>query len=246
MAGRTLYWPKDAAWWRRGRIVKLGREFGPTGPAVIDHLMCDARTQGPIKGHDGSVRSDFASLSMLCFVGDDALVAEIVARATELGLLDDFEDFGGGMFECRMSGWLQDVERPLAAERKRSQRGAPSPPKTPVVPECPPKSPEVTREVEVEGERDNPPLNPPQGETKSGDDLFGTAFPQRPVSGRTRDKDRYDELVNEWLRAHVEVVGHLDRTTFMHGVGLCVGAPATAENVVAALERWESSLENAA
>lgn len=119
MAGRTLYWPKDAAWWRRGRIVKLGREFGPAGPAVIDHLMCDARTQGPIKGHDGSVRSDFASLSMLCFVGDDALVAKIVARATELGVLDDFEDFGDGMFECRMSGWLQDVERPLARSQGR-------------------------------------------------------------------------------------------------------------------------------
>lgn len=102
---------------------------------------------------------------------------------------------------------------------------------------------EVEVEVEVE---EHPPLNPPQGENHSGDDLVGTAFPERPVSGRTRDKDRYDDLVNEWLRAHVEVVGHLDRTTFMHGVGLCVGVPATAENVVAVLERWEASLGDAA
>lgn len=239
MAGRTLYWPKDSAWWRRGRIVKLGREFGPAGPAVIDHLMCDARTQGPIRGHDGSVRSDFASLSLLCFVNDDELVGKIVARAVELGVLDEFDDLGGGAFECRMSGWHQDVERPLNTERQRSKRNR----KSPDVPGCTPESPDVTREVEGDREEERPPLNPPQGENQDSVDLRGSEFPPSSPSNRTRDRDNARALQDDWIRAHIDLVGDLDRTTLSWAVSACVGAgvPATAENVARAATRWEDA-----
>ena len=41
--GRTVWWRKDAAWWHRERIVVLGEEFGPAGPAVIDWLSSRQR-----------------------------------------------------------------------------------------------------------------------------------------------------------------------------------------------------------
>ena len=118
MSGRTTWWAKDAAWWRRGRIVKLGREFGPAGPAVIDVLMGEAKQQGPSKGHDGSVKADVASLSMCAFIDDDALVQAIVEKAAQIGLLDDFEDLGDGLFTCRMSGWQLEQEIGVAAIRR--------------------------------------------------------------------------------------------------------------------------------
>lgn len=157
MSGRTTWWAKDAAWWRRGRIVKLGREFGPAGPAVIDVLMGEAKQQGPSKGHDGSVKADVASLSMCAFIDDDALVQAIVEKAAQIGLLDDFEDLGDGLFTCRMSGWRSDVEMPLAAATKAAQRagGNPKPARmSPDVPGCPPMSPDVPRDVDVDGDVD--------------------------------------------------------------------------------------------
>lgn len=152
MAGRTRYWPKDTAWWRRGRIVRLGREFGAAGPAVIDHLICEARDQGPLKNHDGGVKSDYATLSYGCFVNDDDMVKLIIERAVEIGVLDEFVAGKHGTFECRVSGWNADVNRELANERKREERAVPKDSESLSVPQCPPMSPEVTREVEVEGE----------------------------------------------------------------------------------------------
>lgn len=165
MSGRTTWWAKDAAWWRRGRVMRLGREFGVAGPAVLDYLMGEAKSQGPTKGHDGSVKADVAAISIACFIDDDELVERIVSKAVELGALDDFEDHGDGMFTCRMSGWKSDVEKPLAATKKAAQRagqGVPgSPPESPGVPECPPVSEPVPLDVDVEGEGDvDKPLPP--------------------------------------------------------------------------------------
>lgn len=182
MSGRTTWWAKDAAWWRRGRVMRLGREFGVAGPAVLDYLMGEAKSQGPTKGHDGSVKADVAAISIACFIDDDELVERIVSKAVELGALDDYEDHGDGMFTCRMSGWKSDVEKPLAAAKKAAQRasqGDPdSPPESPDVPECPPVPEPVPLDVDVEGEGDvdNPlPPNPnvePDDSTVIARELF--------------------------------------------------------------------------
>lgn len=246
MAGRTLYWPKDAAWWRRGRIVKLGREFGPAGPAVIDHLMCDARTQGPIKGHDGSVKSDYSSLALLCFINDDDLVAKIVERAVALGVLDDFEEDANGTFECRMSGWNQDVERPLNSERQARKRT----PKQPDVPQSTPEYPNVTREVEVDGEVEiTPPVVPLTGDEPAMTDLVGSVIPRKPGGGRQRDKDEYARQLAAWVAAHSETLRDphtgraMDETTLLFVVEHVLGRspenpPATANNIATGFAMW--------
>jgi hypothetical protein len=63
-AGRTSWWPKDAAWHRRELIVELGEEFGAEGPAVIDVLCAWAQEQRS-RGSSaaGSARSPAKPLS---------------------------------------------------------------------------------------------------------------------------------------------------------------------------------------
>ena len=120
-AGRTTWWPKDAAWHRRERIVELGEAFGAAGPNVVDVLCAWAQEQRA----SGSVRGGFRSLAREAFV-DVADVRAIVERAAELGALDDLEiedvTAGHGRFVCRVSGWQSDQERGRAAFRKQAQR----------------------------------------------------------------------------------------------------------------------------
>lgn len=126
--GRTVWWPKDAAWWRREHVVALGEEFGPAGPAVFDWLTCEAKAQndgGRLKaGVRSCARGSFAELDV---------VAAVLERAAALGALDDFE-LAEGRFTARISGWEKDNERGRAAFRKAQQRDRarhdPSPPVT--------------------------------------------------------------------------------------------------------------------
>lgn len=114
--GRTVWWPKDAAWWRREWVVTLGEEFGPAGPAVVDWLTCEAKAQ-----HDGGrVKAGIRSCARGAFV-DVATVGAVLTRAAELGALDDYDD-ADGRFTARISGWEQDNERGRAAFRKARQR----------------------------------------------------------------------------------------------------------------------------
>lgn len=114
--GRTVWWPKDAAWWRREWVVALGEEFGPAGPAVVDWLTCEAKAQ-----HDGGrVKAGIRSCARGAFV-DVETVGAVLARAAALGALDDLEH-ADGRFTARISGWEQDNERGRAAFRKARQR----------------------------------------------------------------------------------------------------------------------------
>lgn len=114
--GRTVWWPKDAAWWRREWVVALGEEFGPAGPAVVDWLTCEAKAQ-----HDGGrVKAGLRSCARGAFV-DVETVGAVLARAAALGALDDYEH-ADGRFTARISGWEQDNERGRAAFRKSRQR----------------------------------------------------------------------------------------------------------------------------
>ena len=114
--GRTVWWPKDAAWWRREHVVALGEEFGPAGPAVVDWLTCEAKAQND----GGWVKAGVRSCARGAFVDVD-VVGAVLARAAALGALDDYE-LAGGRVSARISGWAQDNERGRAAFRKAQQR----------------------------------------------------------------------------------------------------------------------------
>ncbi|MDO8187231.1 hypothetical protein Q5424_09285 [Conexibacter sp. JD483] len=114
--GRTVWWPKDSAWWRREHVVELGEEFGPAGPAVLDWLTCEAKAQND----GGRVKAGLRSCARGAFVEAD-LVDRVLLRAAALGALDDYVR-ADGRFTARISGWEQDNERGRAAFRKARQR----------------------------------------------------------------------------------------------------------------------------
>lgn len=114
--GRTNWWAKDAAWWRRELVVALGMEFGAEGPAVIDWLSCEAKAQND----GGTVKAGYRTTARGSFV-DLERVRAIVSRSVTLSLLDDFAE-DGDRFTCRISGWQRDQERGKAAARKAASR----------------------------------------------------------------------------------------------------------------------------
>jgi hypothetical protein len=117
--GRTYWWCKDSAWYRRELIVILGMEFGAAGPAVIDWLSCEAKSQNDA----GRVKSGPTAIAHGAFV-DLVTVGHVLSRAVELKLLDDFEE-RDGRFTCRVSGFQADQDRGRAALRQavRRERG---------------------------------------------------------------------------------------------------------------------------
>jgi hypothetical protein len=123
--GRTVWWSKDAAWWRRERIVELAEEFGAEGPAVIDWLSCEAKAEN----HGGRVRTGFRSMTRGAFISSVELTRTIVLRAAEIGLLDDIEE-RGPEFSCRVVRWREDqaagcaaASGDIRAERENSAPG---------------------------------------------------------------------------------------------------------------------------
>jgi SOS response regulatory protein OraA/RecX len=114
--GRTVWWAKDSAWWRRELIVELGEEFGAAGPAVIDWLACEAKAQND----SGCVKAGRKTVARGCFV-EVATVSNVLSRSVTLGLLEDFKE-DGSRFTCRISGWLADNERASAAARQSRKR----------------------------------------------------------------------------------------------------------------------------
>lgn len=161
MSGRTFWFPKDAAWWRRSRVVELGQAHGPAGPAVIDWLTCEAKVQNPAKGGDGTVKAGYASIAHGVFT-DIETVRDVIKTAVEIGVLDDFEE-AGRTFTARISGWNEDIERPLAAHRKAIQRVQETPEDTGgQTATTPALSPEVPRS-HVTGQESNTPPTPPRG-----------------------------------------------------------------------------------
>jgi hypothetical protein len=115
--GRTVWWAKDAAWWRREYIVALGEEFGPLGPAIVDWLAGEAKAQNDA----GRVKTGYRSLARGCFADDLVTVRHAVSRAVALGALDDLVE-DGERFTCRISGWKSEQDRALAARRKAESR----------------------------------------------------------------------------------------------------------------------------
>lgn len=168
-----MWWPKDSGWWRREHIVELGEEFGPTGPAVMDWLSCEAKAQND----RGYVKAGYRACARGCFA-ELVTVRHVVSSAVALGALDDFEDLEG-RFKCRVSGWAKDNERGKAAMRQAAARAARNGPTEPNPPDDPPDEYDVTqrdvsrpgttrhdpsRQVPKRtGELTTPPLSPPRG-----------------------------------------------------------------------------------
>jgi hypothetical protein len=115
-SGRTVWRAKDAAWWRRERVVELGQEFGAAGPAVLDWLEGEAKAQND----GGRVKTGFRALAHGVFTSHDEARA-IVARAIEIGALDDFEEQGRG-FIVRVSGFTHDQTLGRDAMKKAATR----------------------------------------------------------------------------------------------------------------------------
>jgi hypothetical protein len=117
-AGRTTWWPKDAAWHRRELIIELGEEFEAAGPFVIDVLSAWAQEQRAA----GVVRGGFKTLAREAFV-TPSYALSIISRAAEIGALDDLKlDEDGRRFTCRISGWDADQARGRAAVRMAQKR----------------------------------------------------------------------------------------------------------------------------
>lgn len=117
-AGRTSWWPKDAAWHRRELLIELGEEFGAEGPHLIDVLSAWAQEQGAT----GEVKGGWRGLARESFVALERC-KEIVSRSVTLGVLDDFEaSEDGRRFTLRVSGWSADARRGRAAWRQANKR----------------------------------------------------------------------------------------------------------------------------
>jgi hypothetical protein len=118
--GRTYWWSKDAAWWRRERVVALGQEFGAAGPAALDYLSCEAKMQND----GGQVKAGWRVLARDAFAESPERAQDIVERAVEIGALDDLVELPHGLFTCRVSGWRHDQDLAQGAERSRRARRA--------------------------------------------------------------------------------------------------------------------------
>lgn len=188
--GRTTWWPKDAAWHRRERIVALGEEFGSAGPNVMDVLSAWAQEQRA----GGNVRGGFRILAREAFV-DTAEARRIVERAAAIGALDDLDvTVSHGQFVCRVSGWSADQERGRAAVRKADSRSG--------------------SHGESRSDHQSQSGNPDPGETESRSVTPGTqpdptrpnqeteTPPTPPEGGRERDRQRYEEQITAWAEHH--------------------------------------------
>jgi hypothetical protein len=118
--GRTVWQAQDAAWWRRERIVELGEEFGPAGPAVANWLECEAKAQND----GGRVKAGYRAIARGAFLPGGPEDAErIVSYAVEIGFLKEFEE-GTRTFTASISAYKADQARAFSAARKAAQRAA--------------------------------------------------------------------------------------------------------------------------
>jgi hypothetical protein len=184
--GRTVWLAKDAAWWRRARIIELGEEFGSDGPAVIDWLSCEAKAQND----GGWVKTGQRAVSRGCFV-DPVTVGRVLSTAVTLGLLDEFKS-SGSVFTCRISGWKDDQEKVLAAARKAAQRAR-------AADETPAK-PAKDNAGQDETQRDESRSVPPRPEKSlTGQDRTVEEPPLPPQGGRARDLRVYEQELGAWV-----------------------------------------------
>jgi hypothetical protein len=184
-AGRTSWWPKDAAWHRRELIVELGEEFGAEA-LIVDVLCSWAQEQRAT----GDVRGGFRTLARETFVTASHALS-ILQRAAEIGVLDDLElDPDGRRFTCRVSGWRSDAERGRAAVRQATRRNQDL------------DSPEQT--VTDRDESGSVTLTTPHNQTVEKKESVGSARATSPLAATVSE---VEAVLSQCPRLHVDRVG---------------------------------------
>lgn len=116
--GRTIWQAQDCAWWSRERVVELGEEFGPAGPAVANWIECQAKLQNS----GGLVKAGYRSIARGAFLHGGAEEARrIVHFAVSIGFLKNLDE-GAHTFTARVSAYAGDQRTGGATLRKQAQR----------------------------------------------------------------------------------------------------------------------------
>lgn len=106
-SGRTIWQAQDCSWWLRERVVELGEEFGPAGPAVANWLECQAKLQNA----SGKVKAGYRAIARGAFLHGGAEEAERVVRfAVAIGFLTNLEE-GSRTFVATVSAYRSDQSR---------------------------------------------------------------------------------------------------------------------------------------
>lgn len=211
--GRTVWWAKDAAWWRRDGVLELLDDIGVVGPAIVDWLACEAKAQNAAGAVKSSYRAVAKGLNL-----ELSTVCPLVSRCVQVGLLDDFEE-SGSKFTCRISGWKYEQDKAIAAAKKARQRAGsqvssggqtdPCPDASPSVPTGPQMSP--TGQDRTGQVKNNPPT--PQG---------GIQIPDPPVGKRGRDLEAYDSQIRA---VAVELLTDVEADDAYYAVKGALGVP---------------------
>lgn len=118
--GRTYWWAKDAAWYRREHQSAIALSHGPIGLSALDWLCCHAKELNDA----GRVKSGYSAIAL--GIGAPHCLPEITSAiqyAATIGALDDFEEHEDGMrFRCRISGWEADQSRAANSFRQARHR----------------------------------------------------------------------------------------------------------------------------
>lgn len=235
--GRTVWLAKDSGWWRREAVIEMLGEVGPTGPAVVDWLACEAKAQN----QGGMVKTGYRVIAHSLFI-DLVTVRPIVSLGVRVGLLDDWQE-DGRTFTCRISGWKSEQERALAASRKARQRAAaqeesPAPglfSRTDAAagshgvsrlvtprPKMSPTGQDRTEEL--------PPVAPQGGPLD---------IPVRPASRRKRELDAYHARVEEYALSLLPSADPKEAVSVVRGaLGRCRSTDAVLEHV----RQWRPEL----
>jgi hypothetical protein len=214
-AGRTSWWPCDAAEHDREANVELGDEFGAVGPLTMRVLKDLAQAQGGQKNVNGIVRTGFRSLSRKTFATTIAEQRAVIEFAGNNGALDDLViDDDGRRFTARISGWKDDQARGRETIRKAAGRAAQAdrdqsgPAGTDPAPEGP-----------VPAERDNAPAMSQRNGTAppavpAPRDVSGSVPltredqteeelpPLPPQGGRDRDRVAFEDQMAAWTQRY--------------------------------------------
>lgn len=122
--GRTVWHAQDCLWWSRERVVELGEEFGPAGPAVANWLECQAKLQNS----GGLVKSGYRAITRGVFLqGGVDEARSVVEFAVSIGFLKEFVP-ASRTFVARVSAYTADQARGRDTLSKADRRAEKPPP----------------------------------------------------------------------------------------------------------------------
>jgi hypothetical protein len=116
MSGRTFWLKKDAGWWERGAVRRARKEFGPTGPAVMDWLECAAKRQnagGQVKADPMVIAEDIGA--------EEVTVCHVLSHLVQKTWVVSYET-DGDLFKAKIAWFEADQRRGDDAERKAESR----------------------------------------------------------------------------------------------------------------------------